>query len=160
VLWLVDAGVALPAISVTEPRHPLKLSEKRSYFKLFMDDVGLLCRACGMDVVKGILSDRPGVNYGSVYENAVAQELKAHGHDLHYFRNKKLGEVDFVCERGGGAVLPIEVKSGKDYKRHSALSNILSSPNYEIEQAIVLCESNVIEDGKVAYLPIYMIMFV
>ena len=160
VLWLVDAGVALPAISVTEPRHPLKLSEKRSYFKLFMDDVGLLCRACGMDVVKGILSDRLGVNYGSVYENAVAQELKAHGHDLHYFRDKKLGEVDFVCERGGGAVLPIEVKSGKDYKRHSALSNILSSPNYEIGQAIVLCESNVIEDGKVAYLPIYMIMFV
>ena len=45
-------------------------------------DVGLLCRACGMDVVKGILSDRLGVNHGSVYENAVAQELKAHGHDL------------------------------------------------------------------------------
>ena len=160
VLWLVDAGVALPVVSVTEPRHPLKLSEKRSYFKLFMNDVGLLCRACGMDVVKGILSDKLGVNYGSVYENAVAQELSAHGRDLHYFRNKKLGEVDFVCERGGGAVLPIEVKSGKDYKRHSALNNVMSSPNYEIEQAVVLCEENVNENGRVLYLPAYMVMFV
>ena len=160
VLWLINAGVALQVISVTEPRHPLRLSEKRSYFKLFMDDVGLLCRACGMDVVKGILSDKLGVNYGSIYENAVAQELKAHGHDLHYYRSKKLGEVDFVCEHGGGATLPIEVKSGKDYKRHSALNNVISSPNYEIEQAFVLCEDNVSEDGRVSYLPAYMVMFV
>jgi hypothetical protein len=29
-LWLVDAGVVLPVVSVTEPRHPLKLSETRS----------------------------------------------------------------------------------------------------------------------------------
>ena len=94
------------------------------------------------------------------YENAVAQELSAHGRDLHYFRNKKLGEVDFVCERGGGAVLPIEVKSGKDYKRHSALNNVMSSPNYEIEQAVVLCEENVNENGRVLYLPAYMVMFV
>ena len=53
-----------------------------------------------------------------------------------------------------------EVKSGKDYKRHSALSNVLSSPNYEIEQAIVLCEGNVNEAGKTLYLPAYMVMFV
>jgi predicted AAA+ superfamily ATPase len=160
VLWFINAGVALQVISVTEPRRPLKLSEKRSCFKLFMDDVGLLCRACGMGVVRGILSDKLGVNYGSIYENAVSQELKAHGHDLHYCRSKKLGEVDFVCEHGGGTALPIEVKSGKDYKRHSALNSVISSPNYEIEQAFVLCEDNVSEDGKVLYLPTYMVMFV
>ena len=157
VLWLTNAGVALPVISVTEPRHPLILSENRSYFKLFMNDVGLLSCACGMDVMKSILSDRLGVNYGSVYENAVAQELRAHGHDLHYFRSKGLGEVDFVCEAGGGTVLPIEVKSGKEYKRHSALTNILSSQNYEISNAVVLCEDNVSRSEAVRYLPVYMI---
>ena len=160
VLWLVDAGVALPSVSVTEPRHPLKLSENRSYFKLFLDDVGLLSCMCGMDVVKGVLSDRLGVNYGSVYENAVAQELRAHGRDLHYFRRKGVGEVDFLCELGGGSVLPIEVKSGKDYKRHSALSNMMGSPNYEIARAVVLCEGNVSEEGSVLYAPVYMVMFV
>ena len=160
VLWLVDAGVALPSTSVAEPRHPLKLSENRNYFKLFLDDVGLLSCMCGMDVVKGILSDRLGVNYGSIYENAVAQELRAHGHDLHYFRSKGLGEVDFVCELGGGIVLPVEVKSGKDYKRHSALNNVMSSPNYEIGRAVVLCEGNVSEEGGVLYAPVYMVMFI
>lgn len=159
VLWLVDAGVALPSISVTEPRHPLKLSENRSYFKLFLDDVGLLTCMCGMEVVKGILSDRLGVNYGSIYENAVAQELRAHGRDLHYFRHKGVGEVDFVCELGGGTVLPIEVKSGKSYKRHSALNNVLGSANYEIDRAIVLCEGNLSEDGCILYAPVYMAMF-
>lgn len=45
-------------------------------------------------------------------------------------------------------------------KRHSALNSVISSPNYEIEQAFVLCEDNVSEDGKVLYLPTYMVMFV
>jgi len=160
VLWLVDAGVALPSISVTEPRHPLKLSESRSYFKLFLDDVGLLSCMCGMEVVKGILSDHLGVNYGSIYENVVAQELRAHGRDLHYFRRKGVGEVDFVCEIGGGAVLPIEVKSGKSYKRHSALNNVLSSTNYKIASATVLCEGNVSAEDNILYAPAYMVMFV
>lgn len=156
-LWLVNAGVALPVRSVAEPRHPLKLSENRKQFKLFMNDVGLLSAACGMQVAKGIVSDRLGVNYGSVYENAVAQELKAHGHGLHYFRSKGVGELDFVIEEQSGHVIPIEVKSGKEYKRHSALDNALASKNYAIDRAIVLCEGNVREEQKIAYLPVYMV---
>ena len=155
-LWLVDAGVALPAISVTEPRHPLRLSENRSLFKLFMNDVGLLAAACGMEVVRDILSERLGVNYGSIYENAVAQELHAHGRDLHYYRTRGIGEVDFVCERGGGTVLPIEVKSGKYYKRHSALTKLLATDNYALDRAVVLCEDNLSVEGKVLYCPVYM----
>jgi len=92
-----------------------------------------------------------------LYENVVAQELHTHG-DVWFFRNRKAGEVDFVIERNEG-VVPIEVKSGKSYKRHSALNNILRTPNYGIEQAVVLCEQNVAEEGKVIYLPIYMVAF-
>lgn len=57
---------------------------------------------------------------------------------------KKMGEVDFVTELNGN-VFPIEVKSGKEY---------------DIQEAIVLCNDNTSEKGKVRYLPIYMIMFV
>lgn len=158
-LWLVDASVALSVCNVTEPRHPLKLVEQRSFFKLFANDVGLLCAMAEVDVVKSVLSDRLGVNYGSIYENAVAQELVAHGHALRFFRSKAMGELDFVIESGRGWALPIEVKSGKDYKRHSALSKALSMPNYAIERAVVLCEDNVETSGKVCYLPAYMVMF-
>lgn len=159
-IWLMDAGVALPVINVTEPRHPLKMSEQRSFFKLFANDVGLLCAMSEIDVVKSILSDNLGVNYGSIYENAVAQELAAHGHALRFYRSKGTGELDFVIERGDGQVLPIEVKSGKSYKRHSALTKVLESPNYAIPAATVLCESNVRQEGKISYLPVYMVMFI
>lgn len=72
---------------------------------------------------------------------------------------KKMGEVDFVTELNGN-VFPIEVKSGKDYSRHRALNNILDCKEYDIQEAIVLCNDNTSEKGKVRYLPIYMIMFV
>ena len=58
-----------------------------------------------------------------------------------------------------GKALPIEVKSGKDYKKHSALHNVLQNENYHINEAIVLSHGNVEVVEKITYLPIYMIMF-
>lgn len=54
--------------------------------------------------------------------------------------------------------MPLVVKSGKSYRRHSALSKTLEIDNFGIERAIVLHEGNVETDGRVAYLPMYMTM--
>ncbi len=157
-LWLVDAGVAIPVRNVTEPKKPLALSEDRSFFKLFMNDVGLLSSACGMSSVRRILADDVNINYGAIYENAVAQELLAHGMGTRFFRNRKMGELDFVVEMNS-QIVPVEVKSGKSYKRHSALDNVIRSENYRIESAIVLCENNLEQRGKITYCPVYMAAF-
>lgn len=164
--WLVDAGVALPAYNVDAPTYPLELEADSSFFKLFLADTGLLTCMCGMDIVRDLLSSRNDVNFGSIYENYVAQELAAHGlchpvpsFHLFFFRNRKIGELDFLIE-SNHQVVPVEVKSGKSYKRHSALNNALSTPNFGIEQAIVLHEGNTEIDGKVMYLPMYMTMFI
>ena len=87
-----------------------------------------------------------------------AQELKAHGYELYYFNSKKQGELDFVIEHGGD-VLPIEIKSGKTYQRHAALDNVLGNKDYAIPKAFVFQSDNVSADGRIVYLPIYMIMF-
>ena len=58
-----------------------------------------------------------------------------------------------------GKVVPLEIKSGKDYKRHSALNNVLKNENYKIEEAYILSEGNIEIEGKRVYMPIYMIMF-
>ena len=79
-------------------------------------------------------------------------------HDLFYFSSKKQGELDFVAEYEGD-VLPIEVKSGKDYDRHRALANMMQNEAYNIPLAIVFCQNNVQTNDKVVYLPIYMTMF-
>lgn len=53
----------------------------------------------------------------------------------------------------------MEIKSGKDYRRHTALDNILSVGEWKFEEAVVFCMDNVSTDGKETYLPWYMSMF-
>ncbi len=157
-LWLIDAGVAIAAYNVNEPRYPLVLARNSTLFKLFMNDVGLLACASGMDTVRKTLS-REVTNYGAVYENYVAQALVAQGIAPYYFKTKKLGELDFVVQGAFGFVLPIEVKSGKDYKRHAALGNVMAIENYGLSCAVVLHDGNVEKDGGIFYLPIYAASF-
>ena len=156
-LWLTAAGVAIPCYNVTEPVLPLSLNEKASLFKLFLSDVGLLTtmygKATKLRIVKG-----EAVNKGSIFENVVAQELIAHGYETYYYISKKFGELDLVIEHGGN-VLPVEVKSGKDYTRHSALANVMGVADYQIPEAIVFSSANISVDGKIVYYPVYMTMF-
>lgn len=158
-VWLASAGVALPSYNVTEPAVPLLLNEKSSLFKLFLSDVGMLTTLYGRATKMQLLSNDQNINYGAIYENAVAQELKAHGFKLYYFNSKKTGELDFVIEYNGG-ILPLEVKSGKDYNRHSALNNVLNIDNYSVNEAFVLSNYNVSVVDKITYYPIYMLMFI
>lgn len=159
-LWLKDAGAAIPVYNIEEPKLPLKLASLRNLFKLFSNDVGLLACQYSDGIQLRILRGDDAINYGSVYENVVAQELLAHGfEELYYYNSKKMGEVDFVVELNG-EVLPIEVKSGKDYARHRALNNILDCHEYNISQSIVLCNDNFSVKSKVLYAPIYMMMFI
>ena len=91
-----------------------------------------------------------------MFENFVAQELTAHGFETYYFNNKKHGEVDFLIEYKNH-LLPIEVKSGKNYQTHSALTYFMSDKYFH--SAIVLSNYNVKVDQNILYLPIYMTMF-
>lgn len=158
-IWLANAGVALPVYNVAAPAIPLLLNEKSSLFKLFLSDSGMLTTLYGRATKMQLLSDNQDINNGALYENVVAQELKAHGFKLYYYNSKKFGELDFVIEYKG-KVLPIEVKSGKNYQRHSALSNVMEISNYSIEEAFVLSNYNVEVNGNLVYYPIYMLMFI
>ena len=154
-IWLKEAGVALPVYCVQEPEVPLLLSKATNLFKLFLSDVGLLAAMYADGLQIKILNKEKDINFGSIYENAVAQELKTQGFELYYFNSKKQGELDFVIEYKGN-VLPIEVKSGKSYTRHNASDNVMSTPRYHIEQAIDFCNENIHEKNKIVYMPVYM----
>lgn len=158
-LWLKQAEMALPTYNVDVPIAPLKLNEKRNLFKLFMNDVGLLSCQYASGVQLQILQGNTNINFGAIYENVVAEELYAHGWPLYYFNSKKQGELDFLLERDM-EIIPLEIKSGKDYVRHNALANVLANPAYNIKQAIVLCNDNISEEGIVLNAPIYMLMFI
>lgn len=157
-VWLKEAGVAIPSYVVDEPVVPLVLSKRSNLFKLFMNDVGLLAASYMDGIQLRILNSELDINFGSVYENAVAQELVAHGFLPSYYSSREHGEIDFVLETGG-KILPIEVKSGKHYKRHRALNKLMECDEYGIESAIVFDDDAMDVVGKVFYAPIYMVMF-
>ena len=118
------SGIALNVNSISNPKYPLSESVHKNLLKLYLNDVGLLTAQLYRNNVRPVLSDEEGVNLGSVYESVIAQELKAHGHNLFYYDNKQKGEVDFLIDDyKSTSVLPIEVKSGKNYTIHSAIDN-------------------------------------
>ena len=159
--YLTNSGVALDVLAISNPRFPLMESEQKRLVKLYLNDVGLLTYLLYNLNVNAVLQDIKSINLGTVYESVVAQELHAHGFALHYYDNKKKGEVDFLIDDYERLqVLPLEVKSGKDYTEHSALTKFLEAPEYGIGRAIVFSNERKIYKKKgVTYLPIYFCMF-
>lgn len=159
--YLISSGITLEVQAISKPSYPLVENSGKNLLKLYMSDIGLLTGILYHNDVLPIMNDKCGVNLGSVYENVVAQELKAHGFKLYYYDNKKNGEVDFLIDSVDLlSVLPIEVKSGKDYYIHTALNNLLKVDEYKISNGIVFSnEEKVYNNGNVIYMPIYYVMF-
>lgn len=159
--YLISSGITLEVQAISKPSYPLVENSGKNLLKLYMSDIGLLTGILYHNDVQPIMNDKCGVNLGSVYENVVAQELKAHGFKLYYYDNKKNGEVDFLIDSVDlMSALPIEVKSGKDYYIHTALNNLLKVDEYKITNGIVFSnEAKVYNNGNVIYMPIYYVMF-
>ena len=159
--YLISSGVALEVKAISNPSFPLIQNSGKNLLKLYLNDVGMLTGIYYRQNILPIMKDEPSVNLGAVYETVVAQELRAHGFDLFYYDNKKNGEVDFLIDDVQNlTVMPLEVKSGKDYTVHSALSNIINKEEYHIHRAFVLSnEQKVFIKGGVTYIPVYYIMF-
>ena len=123
--------------------------------------MGLLTDVLYGSNIRAVLDDEAGINLGSVYESVVAQELAARGYKLFYYDNRNKGEVDFLIDDYDSlSAAPIEVKSGKDYTIHSALSTFVKNEDYHVKKAYVLSNAREIKtNGKITYLPIYDVMF-
>lgn len=159
--YLINSGITLDVNAISTPVFPLKESTTKNLLKLYLNDTGLLTNILYKNNIKAVLGDENSINLGTVYEGVVASELKAHNHDLYYYDNRKNGEVDFLIEDFDElSVLPIEVKSGKDYTKHKALNKFVENKDYNVKKAYVLSNSQEIKkDGKIIYIPIYFVMF-
>lgn len=159
--YLIHSGIAIASNAISNPKYPLPESQQKNLLKLYMNDVGMLSSRLYQYNVRPVLNDIAGINLGSLYESAVAQELKAHYNKLFYYDNKQKGEVDFLVDDSSTmSVLPVEVKSGKDYMVHNALNNLMVVPDYHIASSIVFSNDREVRTkGNILYLPIYYVMF-
>ncbi len=159
--YLISAGIALNVQAISNPVFPLIESSGKNLLKLYLNDVGILSGILYGSNIRAVLDDERSINLGSVYESVVASELIAHGHRLFYYDNRSKGEVDYLIDDYESlSVVPIEVKSGKDYTVHSALNAFVKNEDYHIKKAYVLSNSGgIVKDSKVIYLPVYFVMF-
>ncbi len=159
--YLISSGITLDVKAISSPSFPLVESASKNLIKLYLNDVGLLTNILYQYNVSAILNDELSVNLGSVYESVVASELRAHGNELFYYDNKAKGEVDYIVDDYEHlSVLPIEVKSGKDYQIHRALNAFAANEDYKIKKGIVFSnEREVRSKGIITYMPIYYVMF-
>ena len=157
--WLSDAGVAVFCYNTHSLELPFEQYESRNLFKVYLLDTGLLCNMWGTDVQWQVLQGDLAINEGALTENFVAAELVKHGHNLHYYDYKSRNELDFLIQEQNRLSI-LEVKSGKEYKKHTSLTNSLLDNSAKIGRSVVFCKFNVEKTDQITYLPLYMAMFV
>ena len=159
--YLVSSGISLEVIAVSNPKFPLRESEQKTLIKLYLNDVGILTNILYKYNINAVIASNSSINLGAVYETVVAQELCAHDYTLRYYDNKTKGEVDFLIDDYDTlSAVPIEVKSGQDFRKHRALDKFIMNEDYHIKNAIVFSNDiNVQRVGKIIYMPIYYVMF-
>ncbi len=157
--WLVDAGMAYYSFNVGSFELPFPSRENLRLYKLFFVDSGLMCAMMLDNIQAKVLSGDIFVNEGALAENYIAGELVKHSVSLNYYDKKSKHELDFVFPEENKISI-IEVKSGKDYKKHSSLDMAQTLFADKIYRSIVVSGNNVGFENGILYLPFYMTMFI
>ncbi len=157
--WLVDAGMAYYSFNVGSFELPFPSHENLRLYKLFFVDTGLMCAEMLDNIQAKVLTGDVFVNEGALAENYVAGELTKHGIPFNYYDRKSKHELDFVFPEDNKISI-LEVKSGKDYRKHASLDMARRLFEDKINRRMVLSGNNLEFEDGIAYLPFYMSMFI
>lgn len=164
-----ESMVVNMAYHANDPSAGMALHQDPNKYKMFAGDTGLFVTLAFWDskftdniIYHKLLSDKLSTDLGYVYENVVAQMLKASGHELYYYTfptgsGKHNYEVDFLIA-DGDKVSPVEVKSS-GYKAHTSLDAFCGKFSSRIRNKYLVYTKDMRKDGDVLYLPVYMTMF-
>ena len=164
-----ESMVVNMAYHANDPSAGMALHQDPNKYKMFAGDTGLFVTLAFWDskftdntIYHKLLADKLSTDLGYVYENVVAQMLKASGHELYYYTfptgsGKHNYEVDFLIA-DGDKVSPVEVKSS-GYKAHTSLDAFCGKFSSRIRNKYLVYTKDMRKDGDVLYLPVYMTMF-
>ena len=152
-----------------DPSVGLSLHANISQYKMFIGDTGLFITLAFWDnevtdniIYQKLLSNKLSADLGYVYENVVAQMLRASGNKLFYHTwptesGKHNYEIDFLLSRGN-KICPIEVKSS-GYKSHASLDEFCEKYSDRISSKYLVYTKDLKKDGDVLLVPVYMTQF-
>ena len=158
VTWLTQAKIAVRCNKITVGNAPLKVSEDRNYFKLYLSDTGLLCHQLQITTAN---LDIYNQNYrGAITENYVAcalqSKIQSLAHELYYWKaseKTESAEVDFIIATSHGNI-PIEVKSGINIRSQSLN---LFVKKYSPPYALRISEKNFGWQNNIKSVPLYAV---
>lgn len=158
--------------NITNPEITMDLFAESDNFKLFMGDTGLLVsqilktsKSIENDLYVKIITGHLGTNLGMIFENMVAQMLRARGYDLffheYYYtpegrKTEQKYEVDFLIVRNR-KLCPIEVKSS-NYKCHESFDNFMKKYKFKKNERFIIYTKDLSKDDDITLIPIYMTM--
>lgn len=153
--WLRMAGLVQRVSCVETPRLPLSAYKKSGAFKLYLCDVGLLCRKFGLDAAIAIRGDRLFTEFkGVLAENYVLQSLvRQFGDKQYYWTSGNTAEVEFILQYAGN-ITPIEVKAEQNVK---AKSLAIYRKTYEPKTAVRFSSLNMRRDNDLLNIPLYLV---
>lgn len=164
-----DTHTVLISRHANDPGVGLHLHEDSDKYKMFVNDIGLFITMAFRDkeiteniIYQKLLADKLSADLGYVFENVVAQMLKAAGNELFYYTWAKDGgkhnyEIDFLLSRGSH-ICPVEVKSS-GYKSHSSLDAFYQKFRSRILQSYLLYTKDMRKEEELMLLPVFMAMF-
>ncbi|MCM1484141.1 MAG: AAA family ATPase [Muribaculaceae bacterium] len=164
-----DSMVVNLAYHANDPNVGMALHRSSDRFKMYLCDTGLFITLAFWDknfteniIYDKMLSDKLSADFGYIYENAVAQMLKANGHELYYYTwpsetSNHLYEVDFLLSNGA-KIEPIEVKSS-GYKTHKSLDLFCEKFSSRVSKRYLIYTKDLRKDDSIIYLPVYMTQF-
>lgn len=166
---LNDSKTINMAYHANDPGVGLSLNMDINKYKMFVCDTGLFVTLAFKDkefteniIYQKLLSDKLDANLGYVYENVVAQMLKAKGDNLFYYTfptgsGSHNYEIDFILSRNG-KICPVEVKSSS-YKRHVSMDSFGEKFSGRIDEKYLIYTKDLKKENGVTYLPVYMTQF-
>ena len=164
-----DSMTVNVAFHSDDPNAGLALTKNEEYFKMYTSDTGLFVTLAFKDsditenvIYDKLLNDKLSTNLGYVYENVIAQMLRATGknlfyHTMSYAEGKKYYEIDFVIP-DKHKISPIEVKSS-GYKAHKSLDEFCSKFSDRIMNRYLIYTKDYKRENGIDYIPVYMTMF-
>lgn len=164
-LCLEDSKTVNIACHADDPHVGMSLTADFGKYKLYVGDTGLFVTMAFWDkdftenvIYQKLLNDKLSANMGYVYENLVAQMLRALGDKLFYYTFPKdknhSYEIDFLLSRGF-KLCPIEVKSS-GYKAHASIDAFCEKFSDRVEQAYLVYTKDLQKDGQILLTPVYM----
>lgn len=155
------------AYHANDPSVGLSLHMDKDAYKMYVSDTGLFITMAFWDkdvteniIYQKLLSDKLPADLGYVYENVVAQMLKASGNELFYHTwptpsGKHKYEIDFILSRGS-KIWPIEVKSS-GYNKHASLDEFCEKFSKHIDRRFLVYTKDLRRDQNTLMIPAFIV---